>query len=77
MLLVILDAMGTPKAMAAQMTKGGADYLLALIENYPTRHQEVTLWMDTEFDAGRLEVLEVLKTLEKDHNRSGILVMAT
>lgn len=35
-------------------------------ENHPNLYEDVTLWMDTEFDAGWLEVLE---TVEKDHGR--------
>ena len=63
---VTIDAMGTQKAIAAQITDGGADYVLALKENHPNLYEDVTLWMDTEFDAGRLDVLE---TVEKDHGR--------
>ncbi|MDY6992532.1 MAG: hypothetical protein SVR94_07985 [Pseudomonadota bacterium] len=44
-----------------------ADYvLLALKGNHPHLYEKVTLWMDTKFDAVRLETL---KTLEKDHER--------
>ena len=57
---VTIDAMGTQKAIAAQITDGGADYVLALKENHPNLYEDVTLWMDTEFDAGRLDVLETV-----------------
>lgn len=63
---VTIDAMGTQKAIAEQLTQDGADYVLALKENHPRLYEEATLWRDTAFDAGRLEVLE---TLEKDHGR--------
>ncbi len=63
---VTIDAMGTQKAIAAQIIEGGADYVLALKENHPTLYDDGTLWMNTEFDAGRLEILE---TVEKEHGR--------
>lgn len=63
---VTIDAMGTQKAIAAQISESGADYVLALKENHPTLYADTTLWMNAEFDAGRLEVFE---TLEKDHGR--------
>lgn len=61
-----IDAMGTQKGIAAQIVEGGADYVLALKENHPNWYEDVTLWMNTEYDAGRLSVLE---TVEKDHGR--------
>lgn len=63
---VTIDALGTQKAIAARVTEGRADYVLALKENHPTLYADATLWLNTEFDAGRLEVLE---TVEKDHGR--------
>lgn len=54
------------QAIAAQIIGGGADYVLALKENHPNLYEDVTLWMNTEFDAGRLEMSE---TVEKDHGR--------
>ena len=61
---VTIAAMGTQPAIAAQRVEGGADYLKA---NPPNGYEEVTLGMNTEYDAGRLSVLE---TVAKDHGRS-------
>ncbi|MDY6994497.1 MAG: ISAs1 family transposase [Pseudomonadota bacterium] len=61
---VTIDAMGTQKAIAEQIIQSGANDVLALKKNHSRLYEDATLWMNTEFDAGRLEVLE---TLEKDH----------
>lgn len=57
---ITMDAMGCQKAIAKRLVAEGADYVLAL-------HEDVTLWLDREIDAGRLPVFE--KELEKDHGR--------
>jgi predicted transposase YbfD/YdcC len=40
--IITIDAMGTQKAIAAQIVDGGADFVLALKGNQETLHQEVT-----------------------------------
>jgi len=55
------------KAIAKRIVEGGADYVLALKDNHPSLHEDVTLWLDSEINAGRLPVLE--NAIEKDHGR--------
>jgi predicted transposase YbfD/YdcC len=64
---VTIDAMGCQKAIAKRIRYDGADYALALKDNHPTLHEDVTLWLDSEINAGRLPVLE--DDIEKDHGR--------
>nr|WP_221913970.1 ISAs1 family transposase [Thiorhodospira sibirica] len=45
---VSLDAMGCQKAIARTLVQGGADYVLALKDNHPRLHAEVTQWLDHE-----------------------------
>jgi len=65
--IVTIDAMGCQKAIAKRIVEEGADYVLALKDNHPTLHEDVTLWLDSEINAGRLPVLE--NELEKNHGR--------
>lgn len=63
---VTIDAAGCQKKIAGQIIEGGADYVLALKENHPQLYKDVSLWLDSKFDAGHLQTLE---TVEKDHGR--------
>ena len=63
---VTIDAMGCQKDIAAQIILQKADYVLALKDNHRTLADDATLWMNTEYDAGRMTVHE---TIEKDHGR--------
>lgn len=64
--VVTIDAMGCQKAIAQEVVKGGAEYILALKDNHPRLHEEVRLWLDTEIAQGRLSQQE---TVDKDHGR--------
>jgi len=64
--VVTIDAMGCQKAIAEQIVRGGGDYVLALKNNHPQLCADVSLWLDTEADKGKLMVHE---TIEKDHGR--------
>lgn len=46
--IITIDAMGTQKAIAAQIIDGGADYVLALKGNQETLHQQVIDHIDEE-----------------------------
>jgi predicted transposase YbfD/YdcC len=63
---ITIDAIGCQRAIAAQLTDAGADYVLALKENQPALHSDVKLFLDTEIGTGSLPVLA---TLDKDHGR--------
>ena len=39
--LVTIDAMGTQRAIAETIRKGGGDYLLSLKENWPATYKDV------------------------------------
>lgn len=61
-----IDAIGCQKAVAEQLVKAKADYVLALKDNHPTLRADVALWLDSEIELGRLAVQE---TLDKGHGR--------
>ena len=46
--IITIDAMGTQKAIAAQIIDGDADYVLALKGNQETLHQEVIDYIDKQ-----------------------------
>jgi predicted transposase YbfD/YdcC len=46
--IITIDAMGTQKAIAAQIIDGDADYVLALKGNQETLHQEVINYIDKQ-----------------------------
>lgn len=46
--IITIDAMGTQKAIAAQIIDGGADYVLALKGNQETLHQAVIDYVDQQ-----------------------------
>ena len=46
--IITIDAMGTQKAIAAQIVAGKADYVLALKGNQETLHQQVIDYVDEQ-----------------------------
>lgn len=68
--IVTIDAMGCHKEIAAAITEGGGDYVLALKENHSLLHQDVITTfsegMDTHFKGMRYQTYE---TVEKGHGR--------
>jgi predicted transposase YbfD/YdcC len=64
--VITIDAMGCQKEIAKKIIEGKADYILALKGNHSQLHEDIKLWLDTEWKKGRLEIFE---TLEKDHGR--------
>lgn len=48
--VVTIDAMGCQKAIAAKIRERGADYVLALKDNQPTLHAEVSDYFEKRFD---------------------------
>jgi predicted transposase YbfD/YdcC len=46
--IITIDAMGTQKAIAAQIIEGGADYVLALKGNQETLHQAVIDYLNAQ-----------------------------
>jgi len=51
--IVTIDAMGCRKTIAKRIVDGGADTVLALKDNHPTLHEDVTLWLDSEITKSR------------------------
>jgi predicted transposase YbfD/YdcC len=66
--ILTIDAMGTQKAIAAEIVDGGADYLLALQGNQESLHQAVIDHIDEQLE-GKLEEAQELVTTEKGHGR--------
>jgi len=46
--IITIDAMGTQKAIAAEIVNGGADYVLALKGNQGTMHEQVIDYVDEQ-----------------------------
>jgi predicted transposase YbfD/YdcC len=66
--IITIDAMGTQKAIAAEVVDGGGDYVLALKGNQETLHQAVIDHIDEQLE-GDLEDAQELVTTEKGHGR--------
>jgi predicted transposase YbfD/YdcC len=66
--IITIDAMGTQKAIAAQIIEGKADYVLALKGNQETLHQAVIDYIDEQLEGDLANAREHLTT-EKGHGR--------
>jgi len=66
--IITIDAMGTQKAIAAQIIEGQADYVLALKGNQETLHQAVIDYIDEQLE-GDLSKAREHVTIEKGHGR--------
>jgi predicted transposase YbfD/YdcC len=68
--IITIDAMGTQKAIAAQIIDSEADYVLALKGNQDTLHQEVVNYIEEQIDQDYADVnVRRLQTEEKGHGR--------
>jgi predicted transposase YbfD/YdcC len=69
--IITIDAMGTQKAIAAQIIDGEADYVLALKGNQETLHQGVIDYIDAHLEDDFANVTGVRRhtTSEKGHGR--------
>ena len=66
--IITIDAMGTQKAIAAQIIEGEADYVLALKGNQETLHQTVIDYIDEQLEGDFAQAREHV-TIEKGHGR--------
>jgi predicted transposase YbfD/YdcC len=66
--VVTIDAMGTQKAIAEEVIRGKADYVLALKGNHESLHRAVIEHIDERLD-GDLEGAEELTTTDHGHGR--------
>jgi predicted transposase YbfD/YdcC len=66
--VVTIDAMGAQKAIAAEVIRGKADYVLALKGNQESMHRAVIGHIDERLD-GDLEGAEELTTTDRGHGR--------
>jgi predicted transposase YbfD/YdcC len=66
--IITIDAMGTQKAIAAQIIDGEADFVLALKGNQETLHQAVIDYIDEQLDGDLANAREHVTT-EKGHGR--------
>ena len=69
--IITIDAMGTQKAIAAQIIEGKADYVLALKGNQETLHQAVIDYIDEQLEGDLANAREYVTT-EKGHGREEI-----
>ena len=71
--IITIDAMGTQKAIAAQIVDGKADFVLALKGNQETLHQAVIDYIDEQIDNGFIGCkARHHTTKEKGHGREEI-----
>ena len=71
--IITIDAMGTQKAIAAQIVDGKADYVLALKGNQETLHQAVIDYVDEQMKNDFADVdVRRHTTEEKGHGREEI-----
>lgn len=71
--IVTLDALNTQKETAREVREQGADYLLALKENHPTRHAEVTgIFAAVREDDNADGSISMTETVEHNHGRTEI-----
>jgi predicted transposase YbfD/YdcC len=66
--VVTIDAMGTQKAIAQEIIRGKADYVLALKGNHESLHQAVIEHIDEQLE-GDLEGAQELTTTDRGHGR--------
>jgi predicted transposase YbfD/YdcC len=66
--IITIDAMGTQKAIAAEIVKGGADYVLAWKGNQETLHKAVIDSIDEQLEGDLADAREST-TREKGHGR--------
>jgi predicted transposase YbfD/YdcC len=66
--IVTIDAMGTQKAIAEEIIRGGADYVLALKGNHEILHQAVIEHIDGQLE-GDLKGAEEWTTSDHGHGR--------
>lgn len=64
--VVTIDAMGCQKSVAQAIVRERADYVLALKENHPQLHEDVSLWLH---DCDAQGDVKQVQSLEKDHGR--------
>src|SRR5207253_2123488 len=66
--IITIDAMGTQKAIAAQIIEGEGDYVLALKGNQETRHQAIIAHIDEQLEGDLAQAREHV-TIAKGHGR--------
>ena len=67
--VVTIDAMGTQRAIAAQIIAQEADYVLGLKGNQGTLHEEVALLFDEQQDRFAGHEVSEHRSCQKDHGR--------
>jgi predicted transposase YbfD/YdcC len=66
--IITIDAMGTQKAIAAQIIEGKGDYVLSLKGNQETLHQAIIEHIDEQLEGDMAHTHEHV-TIEKGHGR--------
>lgn len=68
--IVTIDAMGCQKAITAKLQEKGADYVIALKGNQGALHEDVRLFLETEFELKAPSVnLNRWEDVDKGHGR--------
>ena len=68
--IVTIDAMGCQKKIAEKIVEKEADYVLALKGNQGQFHEDIKLFLDTEYNKASSKTKhDIYETIEKDHGR--------
>ena len=68
--VVTIDAMGCQKKIAEKIVEKKADYVLALKGNQDQFHEDIKLYLDTEYEKPHSQIEDnIYETIEKDHGR--------
>lgn len=64
--IITADAIYCQKDTTKQIHKAKADYIFALKNNHKTLYEDVSLWLNNEFDNNKLPMTQII---DKDHGR--------
>lgn len=64
--IITADAIYCQKDITKQISKAKADYILALKNNHKTLYEDVSLWLNTQFDNEKLAIVKPSKKTTDD-----------
>jgi predicted transposase YbfD/YdcC len=74
--VVTIDAMGCQKEIAARIRQGGGDYVLAVKQNQPTLHEQVTEAVTAALEEQEGTSYDEHQTVESGHGRQEVRTYA-
>lgn len=64
--IITADAIYCQKDITKQISKAKADYVFALKHNHKTLYEDISLWLNSQFDSNKLPITQ---TIEKAHGQ--------